>query len=1425
MNESEELQPGAGPGAEPDPVPAEATEPKKWRRWVGHLMRGSATLLLLLVIAVVAGFWWVSSAGFEDAMRLRIIAALEDATGGRVEIAAFQWQLLNLQAEATGITIHGLEGPGEAPYAHVDRLHVRLGILGLTHEVLFGGHSPKVILREAAVEGPSFHLIVYPDGSTNQPKPRIPPKPGKPVMDTLFEAQIGQLTVEHGRLEIANHVVPLELRARDVGFLLSWDPEAGAVMGPASAYRGGYRIGLDLAELDFGQHKFKPVESKLKVALMLRHDSLEVSSLRLSSLGQTLELHGRLSDFARPVWDAEGAGGVDLRILAPTVGFVFTRTGEVSLSGSAHGSGGGFSGRGKLIATHVHYQDPVVDARTDRLTADFTLDQKQLHATNVAARLVQGGDVTGELLLENWLDFTPKPAQAEALRRAHKSWPIPSGLVKARLNGVTLDTMLWMLAGPAFRHLGLDTVVSGDTTSSWTGMATDLAIGGDLALVPSNHPVPGEAPVTGSVSGTFRVDRGAVDVRTMDVRLPKSSIAGNGVLGVFPIERVSQMDLDFRSSDMSEFDAVLRALNLQQGKRMGAAALPAALHGEAEFHGRLNSSWLIPRVDGHLTAAHIGIEIPDVSASPADVASGDRPLRFYDWDSLDVDGVYTPASIVVRHGLLRKGSASLSLSGHLDAQNPAYKLDDTADEFGPASVLQVTAEAQQFPLQELLPLAGITDPITGKINAKVDIHGSVNALAGSGSVEWTEAKAYGESLDSLHATGTIADQQLKITSFAVAQAAAASSGRVTGSGSLDLNSQRFQIDARGANVDLGSLERVKAGGNAFLGKLNFTVLGDGVLKSGNGFDPHLKAHATLSGMRIAGEPVADLQITATTSQGTVAYDLSSRQAAGEFTAHGQTSLNKDYYTQASLNFAKFDVGALLKLLKVTGITGQSDLEGVAKISGPLAKPEDLRGEATLNEFAVAIQGVHLASKGAVHATLVQGIARLDPVEITGEDTDLHLRASLALAGKQQLDLQADGAVNLRLAESLDPDLIASGVTKFQMEAHGPMAAPVFQGKVEFNNAALALQDFPNGLSQIKGTLEFIQNRLEVRSLTAMSGGGQLSVAGYLGFQHGLYADLTATGKAIRIRYPQGISSLADANLRLQGPQNNLLLSGSVEVTRFQINSDLDLSAFTSAQSGVPAILSPDAPSNHLRLDVHLTSAPQLNFQNAYAKLAGDVDLRLRGTLATPTLLGRISLTEGSASIGGTKYELQRGDIYFNNPVRIQPNIDLDATARVEDYDITLGLHGTPEKLNVSYRSEPPLPEADVIALLALGRTQGEQSAYAQQQQQAGDNPMTDALLGGALNATVSNRVQRLFGTGAIKVDPNFIGSLGNSTARVTVVEQIGKNLTFTYASNVNTTTQQLIQAEIAINRHVSLLVTQDESGVFSVVIKNRRRYR
>lgn len=1392
---------------EPPPPDLQRGVPR-WARVCGYIL---LILFVVFIAAGIAGYQWASSAGFENTVRNRLIAELQNLTGGRVEIATLHWDILDLRAEAADITIHGLEASNEAPYAHIDRLQVRIAILGL----LQWGAAPRIVLREAQIDHPQFHLIVYSDGTTNQPHPKRKRKQSRSAIDTLFDAEIGELQINNGLAHIADFEVPLNFAARNTSLQLNWVPDTGATITPTNnansgaAAPGSYRIHLSVADLAFAQGKAAPPPSHLDASLVLFHDSVRLDSLRLTALDRVLDLRGILTNFARPSWQAQSQGQVDLRVLAPYTTFAYARTGIVNLHASGSGRGSQFAASGDLSSDAIHYQDPIVDAQTAAFSAKFHADQKQLNVTDIQTHLQRGGEVDGNLLLDNWLDLTPSSAVQAALRREHKTWPMPTGLVRANLKGVTLDTVLTMLASPDYRHLGLDTVISGPATARWTGLAQDLEVGGQLALSPSTAPPPNEVPVQGSVDGTYRYATGSVEVRSLDAHLRQSAIQAQGSLGVYPMTRPSQLHLDFASTNLTEFDAILRTLGLRQGALRGAEALPVKLLGQAQFHGTFSGAWLIPRIDGRLTASNIGIEIPSANAGP----------RFFHWDSLDADGFYTPASIAIRHGTLHRGAASITLQGHLDSEDPDYQIGFTEPEFDTHAMLGLKAQLQQFSAEDLLPLAGITAPIKGAVSSRVDIEGQLNNLTGTGTIDVDHATLYGESIQHVHAAGAINGQTLKLASI-TAQQSSGNGGKLTASGSYNWDRHSFMLEARGEGIDLAAIHALRDNGFSVAGKLGFQASGDGTLS-----DPQLQARATIGSLVIAGEQVADLQLAANTRARTVFYDLSSHQPTGDFSAHGETGFDPDLKTQATLRFTHFDIGAMLKLLHVTGISGQSDLEGVATISGPLRRPANIRGEARLDQLALSVEGVHLISKGPVHATLIEGIARLDPVEITGEDTDLRLHGSLALTGKRQLDLGADGAINMRLAESLDPDLTARGATTFQMEAHGPVSNPTLQGKVEFKNASLALQDFPNGLSQINGTLDFIQNRLQVRSLTAMSGGGQLSVGGYIGFQRGLYADLTVTGKSIRIRYPQGISSLADATLKLQGPQNNLLLSGNVLVTRFAVNNDFDLAVYASQPVSVQPIVSPDAPSSHLRLDVHIASAPQLNFQNAYAKLAGDVDLHLRGTLAGPSLLGRISLTEGTATVSGTRYELQRGEINFNNPVRIQPEIDIDATARVEDYDITLGLHGTASKPRFTYRSEPPLAEGDIIALLALGRTTNEQTAYVQQQQQAGDNPMTDALLGGALNATVSNRVQRLFGTGAVKIDPNFIGSLGNSTARVTVVEQIGNNLTFTYASNVNTTTQQLVQAEIAINRHVSLLLTQDESGIFSAVIEARRRYR
>ena len=377
--------------------------------------------------------------------------------------------------------------------------------------------------------------------------------------------------------------------------------------------------------------------------------------------------------------------------------------------------------------------------------------------------------------------------------------------------------------------------------------------------------------------------------------------------------------------------------------------------------------------------------------------------------------------------------------------------------------------------------------------------------------------------------------------------------------------------------------------------------------------------------------------------------------------------------------------------------------------------------------------------------------------------------------------------------------------------------------MNLDNANLAIEGIPNGLSNLTGSMVFNQNRLEVDNISGTSGGGKITLKGYLGYQKGLFADLTATVDTVRIRYA-GLSTTANATIRLQGGQQALFLSGNVLITRFGVGADVDFAAFAGA-GGISVPPDPSSILNKIRLDIHVASAPQLDFQNSYAKIAGTVDLNVRGTAAVPSVLGTIRITDGSATFAGTNYQLERGIIYFSNPVRINPTIDLDVTTHIENYDITVGVHGDATNLKPIYRSSPPLTEADIFNLLALGKTQEESQISQQQQVQAGTDPTTSAILSGALNATISSRVGKLFGAGSVKIDPSYVGTLGQSTARITVQEPLTKQLTLVFATNVNESAQQLIQVQYQASENTTIVATRDEVGVFSIVYRFRKQYK
>jgi translocation and assembly module TamB len=472
-----------------------------------------------------------------------------------------------------------------------------------------------------------------------------------------------------------------------------------------------------------------------------------------------------------------------------------------------------------------------------------------------------------------------------------------------------------------------------------------------------------------------------------------------------------------------------------------------------------------------------------------------------------------------------------------------------------------------------------------------------------------------------------------------------------------------------------------------------------------------------------------------------------------------------------------------------------------------------------------MQGIELHNVEPIQFSLMNESVRVDSFKLVGPDTQLDMRGSVRMTEDQRVRLRAEGRMNLKLAQSFNPDVNSSGFADLNVSIGGVLAKPTVQGEVKVINGSFNLIDFPNGLSNVNGSLVFTEDRVQVQSLTAHTGGGDIKIGGFATYSPRLSFNLTAQGNDIRLRYPVGISSTANMDLKLTGTMSNATLSGDITITRFGLNSQFDLANYVAR--GTKPIEAPNASlMNNLHLNVHVTSTPELQVQSSLAKLAGNVDMRVRGTGTNPVLLGRVNVTEGVISFNGTNYRLERGDVTFNNPTKTEPNIDVEATTRIRDYDITLGFHGQlAHGLNTNYRSDPPLPQADIINLLAFGRTREEAELVSQGGGNSYAGVMGNAILGQALNSAVGDRVQKLFGVSRVKIAPDVSSTQTNPTAQVTIEQQISDKVTITYITNLSQSSQQAIFVEYTISPKVSVIGGRDQYGVVSFDVKIRQRKR
>ncbi len=1356
------------------------------------LARVALGLFLFALVAVTGIVFILQSSWFFEKVRHAIIDTTETATGGRVEIGSFRFDWKQLRAEVHDFVIHGSEPAGKPPLLRAGSVAVGIKLVSVIRRDIY--------IQYLNVADPHVYLIIGPDGGTNIPAPKLKQTSKGSAIEDILRLAIRTFRLERGVFEVeAKSRIPFAARGENLNLNLAYE-----LAGPR--YRGMLAIQpLHLSYDDYG-----PVPFDVNLAITLEKNRVALDSGKLSTGTTHVDVSGAVEDLAAP----HGNFRYEARVALPDIARIFRvpelRAGRAVVGGNAQWTPAtGLALAGIVHAAGVEFRDNnirLVDFRADGVAtagvkgvdasgmrvagfyayekhrepveghiASFALRHKDIDLNGIALTLLKGS-FRGEARVRDLAGY----------------------LVTGELSGVDSRRTV-AIYNP--EPLPWDALVFGPVRveGSFKDPAS-LRVGAHLRLAPAAS---GDA-VSGDVNATYIARSGTLDLGRSTVSLPHSRADLSGAIG-------GEMKVHVETSDLNDILPVL-------GK--SASSLPVKLaNGAAVFDGSVAGNLKNPRVAGHIRAANVFYAGQNVDSLDADLVVSADYLRVQ--------------NATVAHGPLRaqfQGSVGLS----------QWKPAD-------GSPIAATASLRNATIAEIAAVLNTKNlPVTGTVNGSAQVNGTIANPHAQADIEVLKGQLRDQPFDRFTAHATYGSNTLEIANGQLT----AGANQVRLSGTLrhapdhfDTGRVRFEVSTNAMPVPtIHALDQARPG---MAGTLQVSAGGDVELQpqAKLKYQVHeLHADISAKGVQLDGQSVGDAHLTATSQGPTLRAHLDSTLAGSALTGDGEWRLEGDLPGTASINFGKVDLTRLTPWLGAA-VAGAprfaGSTEGTLRVDGPALNWHALKAELRIPQFQLGpAPAVDLASgaltvknEGPIVVRFANSVVTVDTAHFVGRGTDVNIAGRVLLDQKSPLDLRIDGRIDLGILQDFSKDFISSGGVVTNASVKGSFGDPQVVGRLEFKDAALNIVDVPNGLSKATGVVLFTKERATIQSLTGETGGGTIELSGFASYAGGqTIFRIHARVHEVRVRYPEGVSTVADASLNFTGSTDSSMLSGTVTILRTGVNLQSDFSSIL-AKSAEP-VRTPSARQGllgGLAFDVQIETAPDIQLESSLTEnLQAEANLRLRGTASNPAVLGRINITQGKLTFFGTQYTLNQGSISFFNPVKVEPILNIDLETKARGVDITLTVSGPLNKLTLTPRSDPPLQFSEIVALLATGRAPTsdptllrQQSSDPQSWQQMG----ASALLGSAIANPVAGRLQRFFGVSKLRIDPTLSGTDNNPQARLTLEQQITPSITFTYITNITTTNPQVIRVEWALSKQFSAVALREENGLFGLDFLYKRRFK
>ena len=509
------------------------------------------------------------------------------------------------------------------------------------------------------------------------------------------------------------------------------------------------------------------------------------------------------------------------------------------------------------------------------------------------------------------------------------------------------------------------------------------------------------------------------------------------------------------------------------------------------------------------------------------------------------------------------------------------------------------------------------------------------------------------------------------------------------------------------------------------------------------------------------------------------------------------------------------------------------LRGRAQIEGALRAVEKTSGTVLVEALNYRDGGFELSGKDLS--------ARMDPTGIRWTGGTIlaagnPLRISGMVSWGGDLDVRVDGKLPASAVRLVVPSVFdrLDGTVTLEARVTGNRDAPSIVGTGHLEGGNVSFIGYNQLFEGIRADAVISREKIVFEHFEAKSGGGYIDGWGEvpLKMDAGQRLSFSVDFLDMRYPYPEDFRPVVQGHVELIGPVEDLMVTGDVEVQSARYTRVLypekALVDFSRRLSDVVARR--EKSEFRVRLNINVVADRTIRIKNNLADLKAGGEFQVEGDTRKVIILGTFDVYEGYVELYGSRYDLKRATVDFQDPRRINPRLDARGETKKGNYNIAVLVSGTFEKPEVDFTSDPPLSRTDIVSLLAFGVTTQNTSSYGTGAGTGSGGGSAAAIAIGSTVGGVNEKIRSTVGLDKFAIEPGFSSTSKTVEPKFVVGKSFGERASVSLSTSVGTSAETTAIAEIKLRENIFLQgdwqsATTTQEGDLGADLKFRYRYR